>query len=81
MKSDSQVEYEEVVEPRELYVRNRDTQTPVRETESEGIQCDSSELKGVKSTFRSQKHKKVPSEEEKSVKAQEEKIPFSTIKK
>jgi hypothetical protein len=82
MKTDSQVEYEEVVEPRELYVRNRDTQTPVRETENEGIQCESSEIKAAKSTFRSQKHKKEASDEEKSIKAkEEEKIPFSTIRK
>lgn len=71
-------EYDLLHETDKVPVRNRNTQTPVRSYISEGIQYEETDAQKAKSTFKpSQKHQKADSKDL----TEEEKIPFSSIKK
>jgi hypothetical protein len=71
-------EYELLHESDKVPVRNRNTQTPVRTYVSEGIQYEPIDAQKAKSTFKhSQKQQKIDSKDL----VEEEKLPFSTIKK
>ena len=81
LNSSNEIDYEEIVEPHEMYIKDRDTQTPVRETSSKGIQCGEEAeplISSSKNPLSKQTHDLKKSLD---INDEVEKLPFSTIKK
>jgi hypothetical protein len=74
--SEDVIEYDEVIEPKSIYVKNRNTQTPVREEVDRGIQYDSDDPKVA--AFK----KHIPNQKSTGQQIIDNyEMPFSTIKK
>jgi len=78
LSPDGEVEHEEIVEPKSVYLRARDTQTPIREVINEGIQYNVEDSKRPTTTFKDRLNQRLSAEVGLS---SQEGVPFSTIKK
>jgi len=83
LNSSDEIDHEEVIEPKEMYVKDRDTQTPIRKVVNEAIQYESDLFEADKKYEGKTKHAKISLEDEKLEEGELEggRLPFSTIKK
>lgn len=73
------VEREEFLEPTEVNLRNRDTQTPIREIVNEECQYDTNDPNLPEAKFTNRLNQRLSADEMAS--SQDHPLPFSTIKK
>jgi hypothetical protein len=83
LNSSDEIDREEFIEPHETFVKDRNTQTPIRLIVSEGVQYEKEEAEAAHEYGIKGKHHKLISRdaEVEAKEIEDERLPFSTIKK
>lgn len=81
LNSSDEIDYEEIIDSQQIYIKDRNTQTPIRDTTSQGIQTGVQKPDTMYNQIRM--HTDDMSSNKKSVDPdyEGERLPFSTIKK
>ena len=80
LNSSDEIDYEEIVEPHQMYIKDRNTQTPIRETDNKGIQYGE-EVEPLISSNKNHYIRPTRNIKKSLDIDYEEQLPFSSIKK